>query len=61
MADTVRVLRCFFEKNSLSCKVTAPGNADVGDVKDLIFAKGTNGLPHAMEMVLWKVGTTAVR
>jgi len=57
MADTVRVLRCFFQGDSMSCKVTAPGNADVGDVKDLIFEKGTNGLAHAMEMVLWKVGS----
>lgn len=60
MVDTHRVLWCFIKGDSTAFPVSAPGDADIGDVKDLVWEKRKNGIlreTEALAMTLWEVGT----
>ena len=54
--DAARTLWCLVEDQAAPFEVTAPGNASINQLKELIRDKGAD-VRFAKDLVLWKVGT----
>lgn len=62
--DTVRVLLCFIEADSTVSMVTAPVDADIAQLKQLVWEKEMHDMPAricAKDLVLWKVSPSHSR
>jgi Crinkler effector protein N-terminal domain len=59
--DDVRVLCCLFQGESTSIKVNVPVDAEIGDLKELVYEKGKKGTlsqVDAKDLVLLKASSS---